>query len=147
MTYLDWFNEHADRHRNVVEKLLDQGLDTQAIIDYFDFDNMVAKEPGFCGLYKTATKCHDMDKLNCYLCACPNFRFDDHALPIHGITTYSRCSIDSPDGGIFEHENCRHQDCSGCTVPHHRNYIERHFDTSWRRMMNRCLPAADDKAD
>ena len=52
-------------------------LSDEEVIAYFKFENMVKKEPDFCPLYKDNKKCHDMKELNCYLCACPNFRFDD----------------------------------------------------------------------
>lgn len=58
------------------EKL--EGNTKQEIIEYFRFENMVKNEPDFCPLYKDNKKCHDMEDLNCYLCACPHFRFDDN---------------------------------------------------------------------
>ena len=45
---------------------------TDEVIEYFKFENMVKNEPDFCPLYKDNKKCHDMEDLNCYLCACPN---------------------------------------------------------------------------
>ncbi len=41
---------------------------------------MVEKENDFCLLYKDNKKCHDYEDLNCYLCACPYFRFDDEGI-------------------------------------------------------------------
>jgi len=55
-------------------------LSDNEVIAYFRFENMVQKEPDFCPLYKETKKCHDMEVLNCYLCACPNFRFDDEGI-------------------------------------------------------------------
>lgn len=143
MTYLNWFRSHAQKHHRLVQKLLHRGLDKEAIIDYFDFDNMAENEPDFCELYKTRTKCHDMESLNCYLCACPNFRFNDNAEPCDGITTYSHCAIDSKEGAVFEHDNSRHQDCSGCTVPHHKAYICNHFNLNWLKIMAKCQVEED----
>lgn len=137
MTYIRWFDSHAKKHRKVVDRLIAQSLDKEAIIDYFEFDNMVEKEPKFCELYKTKTKCHDMENLNCYLCACPNFRFSDEGIRQEDdLIIKSECSINN--GDIFRHGNIIHQDCSSCTIPHHRSYIIEHFDTDWRKIMASC---------
>ena len=69
MTYAEWFDAHAEKHRAIMEKLLARGFGKAEIIDYFDFDNMVEAEPAFCPLYAEKKKCHDMEGLNCYLCA------------------------------------------------------------------------------
>ena len=139
MSYIKWFEAHAAKHREIVRKLLKQGHDTEMIVAYFDFEHMVQAEPEFCPLYAEGRKCHDMERLNCYLCACPNFRFDDDARPDEeGVTRYSRCAIDSKDGGSIEHNGAVHQDCSRCTVPHHRSYVLKHFDTEWKAIMSEC---------
>ena len=138
MSYKDWFNKHSKKHRTIVDKLIKQNLSQDEIIDYFDFDNMKQNEIDFCPLYKQNKKCHNIKNLNCYLCACPNFRFNDN-----GIATYdnhkilSKCSINngkqigSKSGNI-------HQDCSSCTTPHHKSFIQKNFSLDWRSIMNRC---------
>lgn len=139
MTYGEWFDAHAKKNEAIVGKLLKRGMDKTEIIAYFDFDNMVAEEPDFCPLYAENKKCHDMQKLNCYLCACPHFRFNDSGIRTeNGKTLYSECGIGSKDGkpGVFG--DAIHQDCSGCTVPHHAGYIEKVFDAEWKRIMARC---------
>ena len=78
MTYNDWFNEHGQKHKNIMKKLED--ISDSDVITYFRFENMVEKEPDFCTLYRDNKKCHEIDILNCYLCACPHFRFDDNGL-------------------------------------------------------------------
>lgn len=138
MTYIQWFEMHGEKHRLLTQKLLAKGFSQNEIIAYFRFDNMVQNEPDFCELYKTNTKCHDMQELNCYLCACPNFRFTQNPEEKEGKTIHSHCSIDSQDGAIFEHENNVHQDCSGCLVPHHESYIKKHFNINWREIMKEC---------
>lgn len=158
MTYREWFDAHAKRHKALVDKLLAKGMDKAEIIDYFDFDNMVEAEPDFCPLYAEQKKCHPIEKLNCYLCACPNFRFNDGGLPkeftspsssiLHSPSSivYSTCSIDSKEGkpGVFG--NAIHQDCSGCGVPHRHDYIDKRFDTEWTRMMAGCkVPGATEE--
>lgn len=139
MSYTSWFNEHADKHKKIVDKLRDKGLSKEQIIDYFDFENMVKEEKDFCPLYAENKKCHDMESLNCYLCACPNFRFDDAGVEkIDTKTKYSFCDIESKDGKAGVYGNAIHQDCSKCGVPHHRSYVEKHFDFDWRVIMQKC---------
>ncbi len=146
MTYLAWYEAQAARHKAVVTKLLARGLERDAIIAYFDFDNMVEQEPDFCPLYREKNadgtigrRCHAMEKLNCYLCACPNFRFNDEGVTKKaGKTRYSFCAIDSPEGAQGHYGDAIHQDCSNCTVPHHVSYVKRHFDTDWKKIMKNC---------
>jgi len=137
--YNEWVQKHAKKHKNIVEKLTEQGYSKEEIIDYFDFENMKKKELDFCPLYAKNKKCHDIESLNCYLCSCPNFRFNDEGIKkVNKKTQYSYCNIDSKDAkqGIYGEKI--HQDCSGCTVPHHKAYIEKHFDLDWAKIMKEC---------
>jgi len=139
MSYISWFAEHAEKHKRIVDKLLQKGYSKEQMIDYFDFENMVENEPDFCPLYADNKKCHDMKKLNCYLCACPNFRFKDEGFEkLDDKTKYSFCGIDSKDGRAGVYGDAIHQDCSGCGVPHHRAYVEKHFDLDWKKIMHKC---------
>ena len=138
MTYIQWFKMHGDKHHLLTQRLVDKGLREDEIIAYFRFENMVEKEKDFCELYQSNTKCHEMDELNCYLCACPNFRFTAAPQEKERKLIHSYCSIDSKDGAVFEHENNIHQDCSGCLVPHHESYIKNNFDLSWNAIMKEC---------
>lgn len=139
MGYDKWFNEHAQKHKNIVQKLVKQKLSKEQIIDYFDFENMVKEEKDFCPLYKDNKKCHDMETLNCYLCACPNFRFDDKGIKkVEENTQYSYCGIESKDGRQGVYGDKIHQDCSKCGVPHHRDYVEKNFDLEWKEAMKKC---------
>ncbi|MDB2405689.1 hypothetical protein N9W00_02010, partial [Arcobacteraceae bacterium] len=72
MSYLSWHEEHSQKHKEIIEKI--SHLSDEQIIEYFSFENMKVNEPDFCVLYKQNKQCHDMENLNCYLCACPNFR-------------------------------------------------------------------------
>lgn len=142
MTYTQWFNAHADKHHLLIQKLLTQRMDSQQIVTYFEFENMVKHERDFCLLYATKTKCHDIPNLNCYWCACPYFRFDDNASANpDGITVFSHCSIHAPRGGPFYHENIIHHDCSACTIPHDPKTIQKSFSPSWRETMSECTTA------
>jgi hypothetical protein len=139
VSYISWFEQHSTKHKLIVDKLVLQGLNKEEIIEYFDFDNMVKMENEFCPLYEEPKKCHDMESLNCYLCACPNFRFDDKGVEkIEDKTKYSFCDIDSKDGRVGVYGESIHQDCSKCGVPHHKNYVEKNFDLDWKKVMSRC---------
>lgn len=140
MSYKSWFDEHAVKHKKIVNKLLDEGKNKEKIIDYFEFNNMVQNEPDFCPLYAENKKCHDTEYLNCYLCACPNFRFSDAGVEkVEEKTKYSFCSIDSKDGAPGVYGDAIHQDCSKCGVPHHKAYVEKNFDLDWKKIMTKCI--------
>ncbi len=139
MGYKRWFDNHAKKHKQIVDKLLEKQYTKEQIIDYFEFENMCREEIDFCPLYAKNKKCHAVEDLNCYLCACPNFRFDDEGIEIIGQNTqYSSCDIESKDGkqGIYGEKI--HQDCSNCLIPHSRDYIYKYFDPDWRSIMKRC---------
>ena len=134
MSYERWFNSHGEKHAKIVTKLKEKNLSVDEIIEYFEFENMCQNESDFCQLYKTKTKCHELEYLNCYLCACPNFRFDDAGLGEYGnYKILSRCNINN--GSEFRHENSIHQDCSKCSVPHHKEYVKKHFSYDWFEIM------------
>ena len=128
MSYQSWHEKHSLKHKKIVDKL--SHLSDDELIEYFDFENMKIKEKDFCVLYAKDKKCHDMEKLNCYLCACPNFRVD---------STKSFCDIDSKDGGKIVTKDFIHQDCSKCTVPHTKSYIKKNFNRSWSKVMEKTF--------
>ncbi len=134
MTYNEWFTKQGNLHANVMKKLEDKSIDE--VIEYFKFENMVKNEPDFCPLYKDNKKCHDMEDLNCYLCACPNFRFKDEGFEKkEEKTLFSVCSINSKDGSQYIGDDYIHQNCSGCIIPHKRKYIKKNFNRSWFEIM------------
>ena len=134
MTYKDWFDNHALKHKKIVDKLISKGYTKEQIIEYFDFENMVKNENDFCPLYKENKKCHDMKELNCYLCACPNFRFNDKGIDRYNNSLIlSKCSINN--GSKIAHNKAIHQDCSSCSVPHHKKFIEKNFSLNWLEIM------------
>ena len=137
MSYASWFERHSKKHKKIVDKLLANNLSEEEIVKYFDFDNMVKEEPKFCPLYKTNTKCHDMESLNCYLCACPNFRFNDEGLDTYnGSKVLSKCEINN--GAKLKSKDVIHHDCSTCSVPHHQEFVLKNFDTDWKKIMKNC---------
>lgn len=134
MSYKKWFDAHAQKHKAIMAKLT--SLSDQEVIAYFRFDNMVKNESDFCPLYAENKKCHDTPELNCYLCACPNFRFNDKGFKQEKEKTlFSTCSIDSQDGDQFLTDNAIHQNCAGCLVPHKESYIKKVFDRDWLAIM------------
>ena len=143
MSYSSWFQEHGAKHKIIVDKL--SHLSGEELVAYFRFDNMVKNEPDFCPLYKENKKCHDMAELNCYICACPNFRFKDTGFSKRGERMlYSSCSIASKEGGQYLTDDAIHQDCSKCSVPHHESYIKKQFSRDWFLMMENVVPYGDD---
>ena len=143
MSYLHWFEAHANKHHAIIVKLLTQKMSKEAIIDYFTFEKMRLNEPDFCPLYADCQKCHAMEKLNCYLCACPHFRFNDEGIACReGIRYKSTCAIASRKGRYAVFENVAHLDCSLCTVPHTEAFIAKHFDLEWKHLMRACLEHA-----
>ena len=141
MSYTSWFEQHSSKHKLVVDKLVLQGLNKEEIIEYFDFENMVKMESDFCPLYARNKKCHDVEPLNCYLCACPHFRFDDNGLDtIKNKSIKSKCSINAKKSSTVEHEDIIHLDCSACILPHNENYIKKIFSRDWFEMMSRVAP-------
>ena len=125
MTYEKWIENHKIKHQKIIEKL--SHLSNEEIIKYFDFDNMVEKEKAFCPLYETNQKCHEMEQLNCYFCACPLFRLGN---------TKSFCKINSRFGGqIIAPDGFIHQNCTKCKIPHKISYISANFDRDWANAM------------
>jgi len=128
MSYSNWLETHSLKHKNIMKKL--SHLSDEEVLEYFNYENMKLKEKDFCILYKDNEKCHNMENLNCYLCACPNFRVDK---------TKSFCSIDSKYGAKIELKDFTHQDCSNCTIPHHKSYIKKYFNRDWSLIMSKCI--------
>jgi hypothetical protein len=136
MSYGSWFQAHGEKHKKIIEKL--NHLSDAALIDYFKFDNMVQNEPNFCPLYSDNKKCHDHRELNCYFCACPNFRFKDEGFEQQvEKTLFSTCGIDSKDGSQYISDKAIHQNCSGCFIPHSEAYIKKYFTRNWFKAMER----------
>ena len=139
MSYTNWFEKHSLKHKIIVDKLLKKEFSKEQIIEYFEYESMVKNELDFCPLYAKGKKCHEMDKLNCYLCACPNFRFKDDGIKyIENKTQYSLCNINSKDGEQGVYGDKIHQNCSSCKVPHHKEYVSKNFDYDWKIVMKRC---------
>ena len=137
MTYHKWFTRHGEKHRAIMDKLT--SLSDEEVIAYFRYDNMAKNESDFCPLYAQGKQCHEMEGLNCYLCACPHFRFSDDGIGMEeGAVVKSTCAIDAPGGARSEHADVIHHNCSGCIIPHTDAYIRKHFDQDWIVIMGEC---------
>jgi len=135
MTYEQWIEQHKAKHRSILEKLTN--LRDSEVIEYFDFENMCKFEPDFCLLYAENKKCHEMEQLNCYFCACPLFRLGNRK---------SFCKIESRFGGkTVGADGFVHQDCTKCKIPHKVTYIEANFDRSWENAMREVIIWRKDK--
>ena len=134
MSYKKWFFNHASKHKKIVDSL--KHLSDNEVIEYFDYDNMKKNHPDFCPLYAKDKKCHDMKHLNCYLCACPYFRFDDDGLyKEDDKVRYSICSIDAKGREDFVSAKAIHQGCTNCTLPHQVSFIKKYFSRDWLEVM------------
>ena len=126
MQYNEWLLNHQKKHHTILSKLKHKSRD--AIIEYFDYENMKLHETDFCPLYKENKKCHDTPLLNCFFCACPNFRFDDEGMEVVAQKIiYSKCVVHSKEGKAFVYKNAIHQDCSNCLIPHSHEYAKKNF--------------------
>ena len=136
MTYQEWFESHASKHATIMQKLTH--LSDAEVIEYFRFENMAINEPSFCLLYAQNKKCHEVQELNCYWCACPYFRFNDKGLEVvDDKILYSNCSIQSKEGSRFISEKSIHQDCTRCLIPHQEKILKKEFNRDWRITMEK----------
>jgi len=139
MSYLAWFKRHGKKHAAVMRKLTH--LSDAEVIAYFRYENMVKHEPDFCPLYKKEKKCHTMETLNCYWCACPHFRFDDEGFEIiDGKVLKSYCAVNAKEGRQIISGDVIHQDCSRCLLPHKESVLQRHFSRNWFETMRDVTP-------
>jgi len=119
VTYSSWATDHLKSRQAIQHKLEAKGLTPEQVVDYFNYDNMITHEPDFCPLYAQGKKCHDVNYLNCYLCACPHFNYSDDSLYQKGTKSiFSECTINSRFASEFEYENNVHCNCAACTIPH-----------------------------
>ncbi len=138
MTYMEWFDSHAKKHADIMKTLT--CLSDDEVIDYFIFENMQKNHPDFCPLYVDNKKCHEIEELNCYFCACNHFRFSDNGLREEGTkTVYSICDIDAKESKNFETANAVHLDCSDCLIPHKRSVIKKYFSRDWKKVMEQTV--------
>lgn len=81
----------------------------EEVIDTYDFENQKKINPNGCELYPTNKKCHEIEKLNCFFCLCPNYD--------RGVKE-GACKIDNPKGKYIDASEGKILDCSNCDFPH-----------------------------
>ena len=119
MTYSSWATDHLKSRQAIQQKLEAKGLTPEQVVDYFNYDIMSVNKPNFCPLYAQGKKCHNVSYLNCYLCACPHFKYSDDSLyQKDSKKIFSECTINSRFATDFEFENDVHCNCADCTIPH-----------------------------
>jgi len=139
MTYDQWQQEHSIKVNTILNKLSSKSA--EEIANYFDYDNMVKKEPDFCGLYKDNIKCHNKEKLNCFFCGCPFFVINKEPKTSGKQTIMSYCSIGSHTAGEFyenpdENNVVRiHCDCSNCEIPHMYGFTKKMLSNYYDEMV------------
>lgn len=126
MSYEEWIEDHDIKVNNILKRLSGKGI--EETVSYFNYENMKDNELDFCPLYKNNSKCHDIDELNCLLCACPHFHFNNETDITKRVTIASTCTISSRFKGEYyanPDENGVikvHCDCTDCFVPHRHKY-------------------------
>jgi len=129
MTYDEWIKDHDEKVNSILSKLGSKFTTPEEIASYFDYENMKTNETSFCPLYKDNIKCHNVDDLNCLLCACPHFIINNDIIIDKKIGIASVCGINSKFKDIY-YENPDinnvvkvHCDCTNCFLPHKTKYV------------------------
>jgi len=88
------------------------------IINQTSFLIRSEKYPNECPYYPERKPCHNVLKLNCFLCACPEYKKEKNE---------GGCGLDSKLGKWHYHPNLpagKIWDCSDCPTPHYPEYIK-----------------------
>src|SRR4030042_811398 len=120
-----WEDNHFTE---IVRELKSEGIDISYenipdIIEAMSFDRRSKRNPEKCTYYQEnpPRQCHEIDGLNCLLCACPNYNSKD----LEG-----GCRINSKNGKWTYHPNLpagRLWDCSDCRINHSEKEIEKYL--------------------
>lgn len=102
-----------------------------SIIDYMSFEKRSKRNPSLCPQYQgeNPEPCHDVEDLNCLLCACPNYE----SWRLEG-----GCKINSKKGKFHYHENLpigKIWDCSDCKINHTLKEIENYLLKDLEKLM------------
>ena len=117
MTYGSWREDFFKKRNTIVDRLKKFEYSQEEIIDYFEYENMAERESNFCPLYKLERKCHNVEYLNCYHCACPHFMLENEN---------SYCEIDSKFADNIVINNNKICDCTNCVIPHTKKFNLKH---------------------
>ena len=123
-----WEKEHFEK---VLGEVKQAGIDfsleyLDEIIEHTSYDIRSLEHPDRCSYYSSGEKCHDLEDLNCFLCACPNYQSGK----LEG-----GCEINSNNGKWHHHKNLPKGfvwDCTDCQTNHGpeevKHYIKENFD-------------------
>jgi hypothetical protein len=151
MAFKEWVEAHAQKHQIIVTKLKTEGKNQNEIIEYFRFENMVQNEPTFCKLYKLNEKCHEMDDLNCFLCACPHFRYSEDVIEEREdeegeeLYIYTQCAINHKNGATIHLGSSFYQDCTNCSLPHEPKFVAKNYSENLMDAMHLCEVFPEDE--
>jgi len=112
-----WYLEFI-RKRDSILKLRGH-MSPEEIAEYFTYSNLSKEHPGFCPLFESQERCHDMpfEELVCYFCACPYYDYEYYD---EEKKEYGRCKINSIYGRRNE---WGYWDCSQCLLPHRKRFV------------------------
>lgn len=100
---------NADKMHALANEIREQRIGE--VIDEWNFEKRKKANPNGCVCYEQDKKCHNLKKLNCFFCYCPDY---DRSVK------EGRCRIDSPDGKYIDNHERKILDCSECDFPHKR---------------------------
>lgn len=94
-----------------------EALKKESLEKFFRYENISKTSKYFCPLYTKNQKCHDIEYLNCFFCACPFYMVDN---------SKTLCSINSRFGKFIGDT----LDCSDCFVPHRKGFVKKQLSKS-----------------
>jgi len=122
--------------KTVVKELKTEGIgltveNIPKMIEYMSFEKRSKRDSSQCPYYQKnpPEPCHDIEELNCLLCACPNYQSEK----LEG-----GCEIDSKKGKYHHHEKLpegKIWDCSDCKINHSPKEIEKYLLKNLERLI------------
>jgi Zn-finger protein len=111
MTFVKSDFEKAQQEKN--NSLIKQkSLKKESFEEFFRYENISKSSKDFCPLYAKNQKCHNIEYLNCFFCACPFYMVDN---------SKTLCAINSRFGKFIGDT----LDCSDCFVPHRKGFVKK----------------------
>ena len=128
--------------REKAKKLIEARI--KNLLNEFDFAERKEKFQNKCPCYLENKPCHEIpeDKLNCFLCYCPEYNTENKKFSVsqtprtQGVRDtrieIGGCNLGNPQGKgkWFHHEALpegRIWDCSDCSYPHDKKVAEEYF--------------------
>ena len=92
------------------------------------FKNRSKRDPSQCPYYQKEPPqpCHDIEDLNCFLCACPNYNSN---------ILKGGCNINSKKGGYNNLPEGKVWDCSNCKINHTPKEVEEYLLKNLERLV------------